>query len=91
MLVTAESIAEAEVNPLKACEDAVLIVVGIILPQKLFVSPIGNYNPQFEMQFKSSKFQLLLGPPSDTNFGPDFVTALNKLEKLQGLVSHTDD
>ncbi|KAF8335638.1 hypothetical protein F5887DRAFT_1079045 [Amanita rubescens] len=64
-------------------EDAVLVLVGSVELDRLFVSPMGNFSPKFGMHFEKIKFQLSIGRPSDLDFGSDFDEAVKKLEKLQ--------
>ena len=65
-------------------------MVGVVQPTRLYVSPTGNYNAQFNT-LATAKFQLTIVAPTDPDFGPDFATTISKLETLQGLVAKFDD
>ena len=71
-------------------EDAVCVGVGAVEPTRLYVSPSGNYNAQYNT-LATAKFQLAIKAPSDEEFGPDFTTAIKKLEDLQGRVAKYND
>ena len=72
-------------------EDAVIIVVGVVEPERLYVSPMGNFNSQYGMDFHKTKFQLSLRRPTDVDFGLDFELAVKKLEKLQDAIARMDN
>jgi hypothetical protein len=90
ILVNKNAIAEGKVSTEFVREDAVLVVVGTVEPERLYVTPTGNFNPQFDMDFQKSKFQLSLRRPSDPDFGPDFDAAVEKLKKLQTAIGRTN-
>ena len=56
-------------------EDAVCLVVGVVQPARLYVSPTGNYNAQFNT-LATAKFQLTIAAPSDPDFGLDVATTI---------------
>lgn len=66
--------------------DAVCIVVGEVLSDKLYVSPTGNYNSKFNT-LDAAKFQLTLGRPLDKPFPEDFDLAIRNLENVQEAVA----
>ncbi len=62
-LVNVHNVSEALTKPNEIREDAVMVVVGVVLPNRLNVSPRGNFSTQYTTDITTSKFQLLLGPP----------------------------
>ena len=68
-----------------------MVVVGEALPNRLNVSPRGNFNPQYTTDVTASKFQLLLGSPSDADLANDFSIAVDKLRRLQAAVATSTD
>ncbi|RDB17857.1 hypothetical protein Hypma_000843 [Hypsizygus marmoreus] len=71
-------------------QDAYCIVVGEVSDHKLYTSPVGNYNPTYNV-LHEAKFQLTLDRPTDPDFGPDWATAINNLEACQEIVAIGND
>lgn len=74
----------------KPAEPAICVIVGEVAEHKLYVSPVGNYNPTYNT-LAASKFQLTLSRPVDLDFGPDFGTAVKNLETLQRATAFGED
>ncbi|KAF8055153.1 hypothetical protein FPV67DRAFT_1367531, partial [Lyophyllum atratum] len=70
--------------------DAVCIVVGLVSSNKLFTTPGGNYNAEFNT-FSTAKFQLTLLSPDDPDFGPDYPVALDNLASCQRATATGND
>ncbi|RDB28621.1 hypothetical protein Hypma_015882 [Hypsizygus marmoreus] len=71
-------------------EEAYCIVVGEVSDHKLYTSPIGSYNPNFNT-FTTAKFQLTLLAPDDVDFAPDFERALTALFECQKAIAIGED
>ncbi|KAF8324405.1 hypothetical protein F5887DRAFT_1083145 [Amanita rubescens] len=67
VLVSVQQVSAAISTPNDVREDAVMVVVGEALPNRLNISPRGNFNPQYTTDVTASKFQLLLGSPADAD------------------------
>ncbi|RDB21350.1 hypothetical protein Hypma_011907 [Hypsizygus marmoreus] len=73
-----------------ADQDAYCVMVGEVSDYKLFTSPVGNYNPSYNV-LHDAKFQLTLQRPRDADFGPDWSVAINNLQACQQIVATGND
>ncbi|KAJ3572997.1 hypothetical protein NP233_g2710 [Leucocoprinus birnbaumii] len=87
LLVHARSL---EDNAQNHNEPTTCTVVGFIEKDRLYASPIGNHNPQYDRPFSASKFQMTVScPRSEGELRKDWVAAITVLEKLQSGIGKT--
>lgn len=81
-LVIAMSALERSNTP---CPRATCAVVGIVSPNRLFLEPHGNYNPNFEKTaLETSKAQfMLVAPTLHPEFEADFEQGIKSIESVQ--------
>ena len=83
-LVSASTVLEDSKTPSSRVTCA---VVGTVSPNRLYLEPHGNYNPNFEKTaLETSKLQFQLIPPSlHPDFEEDFNRGIKNIESLQKL------
>ncbi|KAJ3562054.1 hypothetical protein NP233_g9812 [Leucocoprinus birnbaumii] len=65
------------------------MLVGIVSTDRLFLSPIGNYNKKYG-PLSAAKFQFTLScPRNDSVLREDWMTGLEVLRKIQGSIAAT--
>lgn len=68
--------------------DAVLIVVGKVVNDRLFCGPAGNWTTKNSYgSLKTAKYQFTIGPPNEEVFATDFEAAFKNLGRIQAAVA----
>ena len=71
-------------------EDAVLILVGKVLDDRLFCGPSGNWSPNNTFGgLRTAKYNFTLGLPDEDAFTSDFTSAFKTLGTLQNNIAST--
>jgi hypothetical protein len=71
-------------------EDAVVIVIGKVVQDRIYCGPVGNWSTDNRWgSLKTSKYTFSIGKPDDEQFGQDFETAFRMLGKLQSNIAVT--
>lgn len=74
-------------------EPVLLVVVGRVSPDKVYLGTHGNFNPNFEepmIAVRGAKLQFTLTRPvGDPDFEPDFDIAVTRLGDIQGQIAKT--
>lgn len=71
-------------------EDAVLILVGKVLDDRLFCGPSGNWSPNNTFGgLRTAKYNFTLGLPDEDAFTNDFTSAFKTLGTLQNNIAST--
>jgi hypothetical protein len=74
----------------KDSEDAVIIVVGKVVKDRVYCGPTGNWSTDNCWgSLKTVKYTFSVGKPNDEHFAHDFETAFKMLGKLQSNIAVT--
>jgi len=69
-------------------EDAVIIVVGKVVKDRVYCGPVGNWSTDNRWgSLKTAKYTFSIGKPDDEHFARDFEAAFKMLGKLQSNIA----